>query len=165
MHGAAARGDVSHVHRRSPPSAEALSIAAITRSVTEPALSRERAGCLDDHLAARHAVALHRVEDVLARHLALHVDAQGPVGRARVPGHAAAHVDDAELAPLDVGVGMQQANDLLGIGALLQLLKNEQMILVRAVHPRLAGGHADPWNHDGLELLQVLGGRGRGAGG
>jgi hypothetical protein len=56
----------------------------------------------------------------------------------------------------NAGSRAQQADDLLRIGPLLQFLKDEHLILVRAVDRRLTRGHALAWNDDGLNILEKV---------
>src|SRR5262249_33150561 len=46
--------------------------------------------------------------------------------------------------------------DLLRIGALLQFLEHQHLILVRLVHGRLARCHTLPWHDNGLHTLAAI---------
>jgi hypothetical protein len=116
----------------------------------------QRSRGFGNHGGAGHAVALHRIENVLARHFTLHVDGDRAVGGTGMSRHAPLQVDDAELAALDLWIGVQHADDLLGIGALLQLLEHEHVIFVRRIDAGLARGDAYAWDDDRLQLFEIL---------
>ncbi len=71
-------------------------------------------------------------------------------------GEAALQIDDAELPALERGILAEHLDDRLRIGALLQLVEHEHLILVRAVDRRLAGRHAFAGHDDGLHAHQEL---------
>ena len=71
-------------------------------------------------------------------------------------GAAALQIEDAELPALIRGVLAQHLDDALRIGALLQLLEHQHLVLVRAVDAGLAGGDALAGNDHGLHAHQEL---------
>ena len=56
----------------------------------------------------------------------------------------------------NAGSCAEQLDDPLGIGALLQLLEHQHLVLVRAVDAGLAGGHALAGHDHGLHAHQEL---------
>ena len=56
----------------------------------------------------------------------------------------------------NAGILAQELDDLLRVGALLQFLKHQHLVLVRLVHRRLARGDALAGHDHGLHALQEL---------
>ena len=121
----------------------------------------DRTGCVDERLdGVRHRltwsqdVALDRVEHVGARHLALNILRHVPVAQAGVPGAPPLQIEDAELTALECRIRAEQRDDRSWIRAFLQFLKHQHLVLMRAVHSRLAGRNALAGHDHGLDAFQ-----------
>jgi len=101
-------------------------------------------------------VALDRIEDLGAGHLSLHVLRHVTVGQTRVAGAASLQIDDAELPALIRRILAEQVDDVFRIGALLQRLKHEHLILMCVVDRRLACGDAFAGHDHRLHALQEV---------
>ena len=87
----------------------------------------------------------------------MHILSYEAVGQSRVSRHAALQIDDAILAALKSGILAEQFDDAGGVGASLQFVEDERLVLMGgAVHACLAGGDALTGHNHGLDVLQKI---------